>query len=105
VLDHVITDTGADVSALPWVDCQALPFDPNSGIPGLISGVAGGSATTIGFVAWVVLDGKEYPCQLHVDFGGTERILGRCVLNSLDMLSRGRSAELFLNPCPGRRLS
>src|SRR5437016_6518165 len=24
VLDHVIADTGADASALPWTDCQAL---------------------------------------------------------------------------------
>src|SRR5579884_1227971 len=70
VLDHVIADTGADTSALPWADCQQLQLDPALGIPGLMSGVAGGSATTLGFVVWVHLDGNEYQCQLYADFVG-----------------------------------
>src|ERR1022692_4107765 len=67
-LDEVIADTGADTSALPWADCQTLQLDPTQGVPGLMSGVAGGSATTLGFLAWVQLDGNEYQCQLHADF-------------------------------------
>lgn len=98
VLDQVIADTGADTSALPWADCQRLKLDPVLGVPGLMSGVAGSSATTLGFLIWVHLDGNEYPCQLHADFIGNERILGRDVLNSLDVLFRGPSGEIIVNP-------
>jgi len=98
VLDHVIADTGADTSALPWTDCQQLQLNPAQGVPGLMSGVAGGSATTLGFLVWVHLDGNEYPCQLYADFVGSERILGRDVLNSLDVLFRGPSGEIVVNP-------
>jgi hypothetical protein len=96
--DHVVPDTGADTSALPWADCQRLQLDPAHGVPGLMSGVAGGSVTMLGFLAWVHLDGSEYPCQLHADFVGSERILGRDVLNSLDVLFRGPSGEVIVNP-------
>lgn len=98
VLDQVIPDTGADTSALPWADCQRLRLSPAQGTPVLMSGVAGGAATTLGFLAWLHLDGNEYPCQLHADFVGTERILGRDVLNSLEVLFRGPSGEVVVNP-------
>ena len=98
MINHVIADTGADTSVLPWADCQQLQLDPNQGAPGLMWGVAGGSATTLGFLVWAYLDGNEYPCQLHADFVGSERILGRDVLNSLDVLFRGPSGEVVVNP-------
>jgi hypothetical protein len=98
VLDQVILDTGADTSALPWIDCQSLQLDPAQGVPGLLSGVAGGTATTLGFVVWVNLDGQEYECQLHADFVGDERILGRDVLNSLEVLLRGPGGQVVVNP-------
>jgi hypothetical protein len=96
--DQVIADTGTDTSTLPWADCQLLQLDPLQGVPGLMSGVAGGSATTLGFVAWVYVDGVEYECQLHADFVGRERILGRDVLNSLAVLFHGPSGEVVINP-------
>src|SRR5262249_15641580 len=98
LLDHVVADTGADTSALPWADCQQLQLNPAQGVPGLMSGVAGGSANTLGFVIWVQLDGNEYECQLQADFVGNERILGRDVLNSLEVLFRGPASEVVLNP-------
>ncbi len=98
ILDQVIADTGADTSALPWADCQRLQLNPAQGVPGLMSGVAGGSATTLGFLVWVHLDGNDYQCQLHADFVGSERILGRDVLNSLEVLFRGPSGEVVVNP-------
>jgi hypothetical protein len=98
LLDHVIPDTGADTSALPWTDCQQLQLDPAQGVPGLLGGVAGGTATTLGFLVWVHLDGSEYQCQLHADFVGHERILGRDVLNSLEVLFRGPSNEVVVHP-------
>jgi hypothetical protein len=36
------------------------------GVPGLMSGVAGGTATTLGFLVWIHLDGKEYPRQIRI---------------------------------------
>lgn len=97
-LDQIIADTGADTSVLPWAECQKMRLDPASGVPGMMSGVAGGAANTLGFLVWVYLDGNEYQCQLHADFVGNERILGRDVLNSLDVLFRGPSGEVIINP-------
>jgi hypothetical protein len=47
LLDRVIPDTGADTTTLPWSDCQQLHLDPAVGVPGVISGVAGGTATRL----------------------------------------------------------
>jgi hypothetical protein len=55
-------------------------------------------AVTMGFLIWVWLDGQEYPCQLQADFAGQERILGREVLNRLDVLFRGPGGEVVVNP-------
>lgn len=98
IFDQVIPDTGADASALPWSDCRQMHLDPNAGLPGVMGGVAGGSAKTLRFFVWVELDGKEYPCTLQADFVGNERILGRDVLNALDILFRGPSGEVVVNP-------
>lgn len=98
VMDRVIPDTGADTTTLPWSDCQQLHLDPALGVPGVISGVAGGVAVTIGFLIWVWLDGQEYPCQLQADLSGQERILGRDVLNRLEILFRGPTREVIVNP-------
>jgi len=97
-LDRVIPDTGADASVLPWADCQLLQLAPSAGVPGLISGVAGGSAATLAFQIWAWLDGQEYPCRLQADFVGSERILGRDVLNCLEILFRGPAGEVVVNP-------
>lgn len=98
VLDRVIVDTGADASVLPWADCQLLQLDPSLGVQGLMSGVAGGSAATLAFQIWALLDGQEYPCRLQADFAGGERILGRDVLNRLEILFRGPVGEVVVNP-------
>lgn len=98
ILDRVIPDTGADASVLPWADCQRLRLNPSLGVQGLISGVAGSSAGTLGFQMWAQLDGQDYPCRLQADFVGGDRILGRDVLNGLDILFRGPSGEVVVNP-------
>jgi len=98
VLDRVIPDTGADASVLPWADCQLLQLTPSAGVQGLISGVAGSSAATLAFLVWAQLDGQEYPCRLQADFVGSDRILGRDVLNRLDVLFRGPGGEVVVNP-------
>jgi len=96
--DRVIPDTGADASVLPWADCQLLQLAPSLGVQSLISGVAGGSVATLAFQIWAWLDGREYPCRLQADFVGGERILGRDVLNRLDILFRGPAGEVVVNP-------
>jgi hypothetical protein len=98
VLDRVIPDTGADATVLPWSDCQLLHLTPAMGVQGLISGIAGGSAATLAFQVWAQLDGQDYPCRLQADFAGRERILGRDVLNRLDVLFRGPVGEVVVNP-------
>ena len=98
VLDRVIPDTGADASVLPWADCQLLQLDASMGAQGLIGGVAGSSAATLVFQVWAELDGQEYPCRLQADFAGNERILGRDVLNRVDVLFRGPAGEVVVNP-------
>jgi hypothetical protein len=98
VLDRVVPDTGADASVLPWADCQRLQLDPSTGLQSLISGVAGASAATLAFGIWALLDGQEYPCRLQADFVGGERILGRDVLNRLEVLFRGSACEVVMNP-------
>jgi hypothetical protein len=98
VLDRVIPDTGADASVLPWGDCQLLQLAPFLGVQGLISGVAGSSAATLAFQVWAQLDGQDYPCRLQADFVGSERILGRDVLNRLEFLFRGPIGEVIINP-------
>ena len=97
-LDRVIPDTGADASALPWTDCQQLQLDPADGVPGLMGGVGESAAPTIAFSVWAHLDGKSYPCRLQADFSSPERLLGRDVLNRLDVLFRGPAGEVIVNP-------
>lgn len=98
LLDRVIPDTGADGSILPWSDCQSLGLDPAHGVPVYLDGFAGGSSASLAFGVWAQLDGQDYPCRLQADFSGNERILGRDVLNRLQILFRGPSAEVIVNP-------
>ena len=97
-LDRVIPDTGANASVLPWSDCQQLQLSPNRGRQSIISGVAGGSAATLTFNIWALLDGQEIACCLFADFAGGDRILGRDVMNRLEILFRGPAGEVVVNP-------
>ena len=97
VLDRVIPDTGADASVLPWADCQLLQLAPSLRVQGLISGVAGASAGMPAF-QMALLDAQQCPCRLQADFVGSERILGRDVLNRLEIMFRGPVGEVVVNP-------
>jgi hypothetical protein len=98
VLGRVIPDTGADATVLPWADCLALQLSPGQGVQSLLGGIAGGSVASLTFQMWARLDGQDYPCRLHADFSGGERILGRDVLNRLEVLFRGPAGEVIVNP-------
>lgn len=98
VLDRVIADTGADATALPWADCQQVGLNPTFGVPGIMGGVGGGRAATVAFRVWAWVDGTQYSCRLQADFVGSERILSRDVLNQMEVLFRGPSGEVVINP-------
>jgi hypothetical protein len=98
IMDKVIPDIGADAGALPWADCQRLSLDLSQARPGQIGSIAGFAKATVHFKLWVEIDGQEYPCRIHVDFVGHERILGRDVLNRLEILFRGPANEVVVNP-------
>jgi hypothetical protein len=98
LVDRVIPDTGSDASILPWIDCQRLQLDLAQGVFGALGGYGGGAKGTIVFKVWVQVDGQEYECRLHADLSGQERILGRDVLNSLEILFRGPVGEVVVNP-------
>jgi hypothetical protein len=97
-LDAVIPDTGADASTLPWQDCMALQLDPSHGRLGVLAGFGASYKGTVVFDIWVFLDGREYNCRLHGDLSGRDRILGRDVLNQLEILFRGPANEVVINP-------
>src|SRR5207244_2942399 len=80
------------------VGLPPLHLDPTFGVPGVSGGVGGSLAVTMGFLIWVWLDGQEYPCQLQAAFAGHERILGRDVLNRLEILFRGPTGQIIVNP-------
>lgn len=75
-----------------------MGLDPSQGQAGQIGGVGGGRAVTLSFLAWARLDGRAFPCRLQADFAGSERILGRDVLNQLEVLFRGPSGEVVVGP-------
>lgn len=98
LLDRVIPDTGADASVLPWADCQSLNLSVDMGVQGLLSGVAGSATGTLSFLLWARIDNQEYACRMQADFVGSERILGRDVLNQISILFRGPASEVVVNP-------
>ncbi len=61
ILDRVIADTGADASALPWVDCQQLQLNPSHGRPGWMGGVAGGARERSSFASGCALTVRNIP--------------------------------------------
>jgi hypothetical protein len=97
-MDQDIPDTGSDASILPWPDCQVLQLDPAQGLPGVMAGVGSTFKGTFVFNIWVHLDGQEYRCRVHADLSGRERIMGRDVLNKLEILFRGPAGEVVVNP-------
>jgi hypothetical protein len=56
------------------------------------------SAATLACQVWAWVDGQGYPCRLQADFVGGERILGRDVLNRLEVQFRGPVGEVVGNP-------
>ena len=68
LLDHVIPDTGADATALPWSDCEQLGLDPADGAPSLLGGVGDTVAPTLVFRALgCQASGLTPPCSGRPD--------------------------------------
>ena len=94
----MIADTGADVCALPWVDCEALGLDPNDGVARPLGGVGGLSIMTVSFSLRVRIAGGDYGATVYADFDSPERILGRDVLNQLVVTFDGPAGQVIVNP-------
>jgi hypothetical protein len=97
VMHDVIPDTGADASALPWKDCQLLQLGTGQGVPSMMGGL-GSMTSTYLYQVFAKVDGVDYPCRLHVNHFTRDRILGRDILNQLDILFRGPAKETIINP-------
>ncbi len=98
IVARVIPDIGADVTILPWSDCQQLHLVASDGIPTMLGGVGQLSTATVAFAAWACIENTAHPCRIHGEVGGRERILGRDVLNRIDVLFRATTGEVILNP-------
>jgi hypothetical protein len=98
MFNQVIPDTGSDTSLVPWVDFQRLQGGATVATPSMVQGVGGTPMQTLVLGLWVSLDNREFACRLHADFDGDERILGREVLNRLEILFRGPAGEVVVNP-------
>ncbi len=98
VLNQVIPDTGSDTSLIPWADFQRLQSGTSVAVPSVVQGIGAAPMQTLVLGVWVSLDGQEFACRLHADFDGDERILGREVLNRLEILFRGPAGEVVVNP-------
>lgn len=97
LLHDLIADTGADVTALTWGDAQTLNLDPADAVFGWIGGVTGGAPPALQYDMRACLDGQEHPCRLNINVRGTERLLGRDVMNRFVMTFDGPAGEVIVN--------
>lgn len=78
----VIPDTVADLSAVTEGDLYTLHLETGPAIPIRASGVTGSPITTMLYPAYASINGANYTCFLQI-LPGSDRILGRDVLNQL----------------------
>lgn len=82
--EDVIPDTGADLSVVTEQDVHSLQLDTGTAIPIQASGVTGSPIATMLYPAYAAIDGAEFTCFLQI-LPGRDRILGRDVLNQLNV--------------------
>ncbi len=92
----VIPDTGADISVLPQADCEALGLE-NSPPQALISrGVMGPGISAVAYFARAEIDGRSVIAIVQPVAGGSERIVGREVLNEFRVTFDGPAGRLIV---------
>lgn len=93
-----ITDTGADLTLLPQLDCASINILSSPHVAIRSTGVFGGAASGLAYRAKVEIDGKRMNSLIQPVPGGKERIIGRDVLNQLRVLFDGPKRELIVDP-------
>lgn len=94
----VIPDTGADMSVLPDTDCRAIDLFSSPYMTGMSAGVIGPGLATLFYRGKVEIDGQRYDALIQAIPGGSERIVGRDVLNQQRVLFDGPAGEVVVNP-------
>jgi predicted aspartyl protease len=94
----VIPDTGADISVLPDSDCKAIDLFKSPYMTGMAGGVLGATVTTLIYHGKVEIDGQRYSALIQPIPAGTERILGRDVLNQQRVLFDGPAGQVVVDP-------
>jgi len=93
-----IADTGADLTLLPDVDCRAINLYASPSFTMRSAGAFGPVTTARIYHAKVEIDGRRLDAMIQPVLRGTERIVGRDVLNQLRVLFDGPKTELTVDP-------
>jgi hypothetical protein len=94
----VIPDTGADLSMLPDADCAAINLFNSPCLIGLSRGVVGGSHTTLFYQGSAEINGRRVASLIEPVAGGTERLVGRDVLNQHRVVFDGPTRRVVFEP-------
>ena len=96
--DNVIPDTGADLSVLPESDCVRIDLLSSFYYSISSSGVMGAATPTVAYRAQVEIAGQTHRAYIQPIPEGTERIVGRDVLNQRRVLFDGLSGIVTFDP-------
>ncbi len=94
----VVADTGADMSALPGQDCAAFDLFDSPYFTAVSSGVIGASVTTVVYQGKAEINGLRTPAFIQPIPSGTERIVGRDVLNHHRAVFDGPAGQVIFEP-------
>lgn len=94
----VIADTGADLSVLPDADCVVIDLYTSPYFTGVSRGVIGAAVTTLIYQGNAEVNGRRLPSLIQPVAGGSERILGRDVLNQHRVVFDGPAMQVLFEP-------
>lgn len=95
---NVIPDTGADLSILSEQDCQDIDLFNSPCFPTLSRGFTGPSVPVLSYRGNVEINGHRLPSLIQFVPGGTERILGRDVLNQIRVTFDAPANKVIFEP-------
>ena len=95
--DNVIPDTGADLSVLPYEECEHFGLFESSSITSQSSGVIGESITSLIYRGFAEIDGLRVEAYIHPLVDPKERLIGRDVLNQHVITFDGPAGRVVFN--------
>ena len=94
----VIPDTGSDVCVLPDRDCAAIGLYTSPSIQAMSGGIHGlGQKATV-YLGKVEIDGRRFKGLIQPTPTGSERIVGREILNYHRVLFDGPVGQVVIDP-------